>query len=265
MNCVGQCAKVHIFVETHQDIFLYSFLIVMGALGGAFVPIWVEKQKRLLGLLAFAAGVMLGAAFFHMLPEAIHQGGYTAFVVVPLGFVSFFLLERYLLVHACEEPPDCPEHSHGNTLGLTALIGLSIHTLLDGVALGSATVEGIGLLAFIAILAHKIPSSLSLAAILKSEGHSTSGILGRTAIFGLMVPAGAGLYLLVKSWVTVEAFSSYALAFSAGTFLYISVSDLLPHVNRHGPKGRLGNILGMVLGLLLMFSLTFLTGHQHGR
>ena len=252
-------------MEPNQDIFLYSFLILTGALGGALVPIWVKKQNRLLGLLAFAAGVMLGAAFFHMLPEAIHQGGYAAFVVVPVGFVSFFLLERYLLVHACEEPPDCPDHTHGNTLGMTALIGLSIHTLLDGVALGSATTQGIGLLAFIAILAHKIPSSVSLAAILKSEGHTHAGMLGRTAVFGLMVPLGAGLYLLANSWVKMGAFSSYALAFSAGTFLYISVSDLLPHINRHGPQGRLGNIVGMVLGLLLMFSLTFLTGHQHGR
>lgn len=243
---------------------LYSGVIVLGAVAGALVPIFTQRQTRLVTFLAFAAGVMFGAAFFHMLPEAFHAGGYPAFTWVPVGFVFLFLLERYVLVHACEEPPDCAEHGHGGALGLTAFLGLSAHTLFDGIALGSSVAEGVGLMAFVAIAAHKVPSSLSLAAILRSEGRGKRHIVLYAVAFGLMVPIGAGLYFALQRLVPLEAFAARALAFSAGTFLYIAVSDLLPHVNRHGREGRLRNIGGLALGLALMFALMWATGHRHG-
>jgi zinc and cadmium transporter len=245
------------------SIALYSAVIVLGAIAGAIVPLTYRKDGGMVTFLAFAAGVMFGAAFFHMLPEAFHSGGYAAFSWVPLGFLFLFLLERYVLVHACEEPPDCAEHGAGHTLGLTAFLGLSAHTLFDGIALGSATMEGVGFMAFVAITAHKVPSSLSLAAILKSEGKSRTAILGYSAAYGLMVPAGVALYFGLNAILRFETMASRALAFSAGTFLYIAVSDLLPHVNRHGKDNRLKNIVAMVAGLGAMFALTLLTGHEH--
>ncbi len=241
---------------------LFSAVIVLGAVAGALVAVFAAHERRLVTFLSFAAGVMFGAAFFHMLPEAFHGGGYRAFTLVPVGFLSLFLLERYVLVHACEEPPDFAHHGHG-PVGLTAFLGLSVHTLFDGVALGSAVIEGVGFMAFLAIAAHKVPSSLSLASILKSEGKTRFAILLYAVAFGLMVPAGAGLYFALDAALRFGRFAAHALAFSAGTFLYIAVSDLLPYVNRHGKEGRSRNIAGLALGLLLMFALTFVTGHQH--
>jgi zinc and cadmium transporter len=244
------------------QVALYSGIIVLGALAGALVPVFANHERRLVSFLSFAAGVMLGAAFFHMLPEAFRGGGYAVFSLVPLGFVSLFLLERYVLVHVCEEPPDFAHHSHG-PVGLTAFFGLSVHTLFDGVALGSAITEGVGLMAFLAIAAHKVPSSLSLASIFKSEAKGHTAILLYAAAFGLMVPAGAVLYFALNSALRFTSFAPQALAFSTGTFLYIAVSDLLPRVNRHGKEGRARNILALVLGLLAMFALTFVD--EHGR
>jgi zinc and cadmium transporter len=240
---------------------LYSSIIVLGALGGALLPLYSKTRGRQVAFLAFAAGVMLGAAFFHMLPEAVEVGGYGALAVVPLGFLLLFILERYVFVHVCEEPPECHDHSHNPAMGLTAFLGLSVHTLFDGVALGSAVTEGVGLMALLAIVAHKIPSSMSLAAILVSEGRSRRGTLAFVGLFGAMVPVGAVLYTLLQG--SVDRIASRALAFSAGTFLYIAVSDLLPYVNRHGKSGRLGSVIGLLLGLLAMFGLSFLTGHGH--
>jgi zinc and cadmium transporter len=248
---------------TYASLTLFSVVIVLGALAGAWLPLR-SGAARLLTFLAFAAGIMLGAAFFHMLPEAFHGGGFSSFTWVPVGFVFLFLLERFVLVHACEEPPDCAEHAHNPALGLTAFLGLAVHTLFDGVALGSSILEGVGLTAFIAITAHKIPSSLSLASILKSEGRRTATILLYVLLFSMMVPLGAVLAIGLDSVLHVESLAAKALAFSAGTFLYIAVSDLLPHVNRHGKQGRLSHILGMAAGLALMFALTFVTGHGHG-
>jgi zinc and cadmium transporter len=243
---------------------LYSVVIVAGALAGALVPVFTAGATRLITFLAFAAGVMLGAVFFHMLPEAYHGGGYAAFVMVPAGFVLLLVLERYMVSHACEEPPDCAEHVHQRGgMGLAALLGLSVHTLFDGIALGSAVHEGVGLTAFIAILAHKVPSSLSLASILKAEGRTPARILGSALLYGLMVPLGALLYAAFDAAVHHEAFAARALAFSAGTFLYIAVSDLLPHVNRHGQDRKGRNLVALAFGLLLMLALSRVTGHGH--
>ncbi|HZH03067.1 MAG TPA: ZIP family metal transporter, partial [Myxococcaceae bacterium] len=172
---------------------LYSGVILISALGGALVTAVRGLSGQTNSLLAFAAGVMLGAAFFHLLPEALHQGGLAALPWVVGGFVALLLLERFAGAHACEEPPDCPQHGHGLTLGLTALLGLCAHTLFDGIALGASVSEGLGLTAVTAITAHKLPSSLSLAAILKSEGKRLPTILRYVAILALMVPLGAAV------------------------------------------------------------------------
>jgi zinc and cadmium transporter len=242
---------------------LYSAVIFVGAIGGALVPLLVTLEHRLTTFLAFAAGIMFGAAFFHMLPEAFHAGRYAAFTFAPVGFFVLFVLERYVLVHVCEEPPDCEEHSLGGAMGLTAFLGLSLHTLFDGIALASATWEGVGAMAFVAIAAHKVPSSLSLAAILKAEGKSKGRILLYAALFGLMVPLGAGLYLGVQSILSIESVAPKALAFSAGSFLYIAVSDLLPHVNRHGKDRRWPNVAAMLGGLASMYVLAQISPHVH--
>ncbi|MBF5044351.1 ZIP family metal transporter [Aggregicoccus sp. 17bor-14] len=246
------------------SVALYSLVIVAGALAGALVPVYTRRATRLISFLAFAAGVMLGAVFFHMLPEAYHGGGYGSFVMVPAGFVLLLVLERYVLSHACEEPPDCEEHVHGHGgggMGLAAFLGLSVHTLFDGLALGSAVQEGVGLTAFIAIVAHKVPSSLSLASILKAEGRKPGTILAYAVFYGLMVPLGAALYFGFDAVVKHEAFAARALAFSAGTFLYIAVSDLLPHVNRHGKDRKGRNLVALAVGLLVMLALARFTEH----
>ncbi|RJS25770.1 ZIP family metal transporter [Corallococcus sp. H22C18031201] len=241
-------------------VVLYSCIIVCGSLAGATVVIFNERPTRLVTFLAFAAGVMFGAAFFHMLPEAYHGGGWWAFAMVPAGFVFVLVLERYLVAHACEEPPDCTEHVHGHALGLTAFLGLSTHTLFDGIALGSAVKEGVGMMALIAITAHKIPSSLSLASILQSEGKKRGLILLYAVMYGLMVPVGAAVYFGFDAVLKFQSLAPRALAFSAGTFLYIAVSDLLPHVNRHGRDKPGRNLVALAAGLLVMLALAQVTG-----
>lgn len=247
------------------QVALFSVVIVLGAVLGAAVALQVRRDGQITTFLAFAAGIMLGAAFFHMLPEAFAGSAFWTFALVPIGFVALLLLERYVLVHACEEPPDCEEHVHspGPTIGLAAFLGMSVHTLFDGIALGSAAKEGVGTVAFVAILCHKIPSSLSLAAIFRSERRSTKSILLYAAAFGLMVPLGALLFFALDAIVHIEHLAARAVAFSAGTFLYIAVSDLLPHVNRHGRDRRGRNVVALLAGLALTFLVAVLAPDAH--
>jgi zinc and cadmium transporter len=114
---------------------------------------------------------------------------------------------------------------------------------------------------FLAILAHKVPNSFSLSAILLSEGYSRSRAVLMNAAFALMVPVGAGLYVVLRQLVHVERFTSLALAASAGTFLHLSLSDILPDLHRRG--GSKWRLSGAVLaGLAVMAALT-LVRHSH--
>jgi zinc and cadmium transporter len=278
---------------------VYTGAILLGALAGGALPLFATFRRSDL-LLSFSAGVMLGAAFFHMLPEAVERGGTGAVPFVVVGFLVLYLLERFVLVHVCAEPgpnrrlstvgAPLPHEAHGHhhdhdhahehdhaphvhldpegtgcdvhTLGLAAWVGMSAHTLVDGFALGASSVTPeLGVLVFLAILAHKIPNSFSLSAILLSEGYSRRRAVLMNAAFALMVPVGAGIYVLLREAVHVERFTSLALAASAGTFLHLSLSDILPDLHRRGTsRWRLSAAL--VVGVAVMASLTLLR-HDH--
>jgi zinc and cadmium transporter len=265
-----------------QSLALYSGAILVGAVGGGLLPL-LGTQRRSDLLLSFSAGVMLGAAFFHMLPEAVEEGGAEVMPAVLGGFLLLYLLERFVLIHVCAEPAvnaqlsqrcvdeegDHHDHGHGHgtgcevhTLGLAAWIGMSLHTVVDGFVLGAANAAPfIGPLVFVAIVAHKIPSAFSLSAILRAEGYGRGRAMAMNLLFALMVPVGAALYLLLRNLVHAETFTAYALAASAGTFLHLALSDILPDLHRRrGSKLRLSGAL--VGGLAAMWSLTLL-GHGH--
>ncbi len=279
---------------------VYTAAILLGALAGGALPLFASVRRSDL-LLSFSAGVMLGAAFFHMLPEAVEGGGAAVVPFVLAGFLLLYLLERFVLVHVCAEPgpnerlstagAPLPHHElepaeeharhaladghahahpHGHvegtgcdvhTLGLAAWLGMSAHTVVDGFALGAASVQPeLGVLVFLAILAHKVPNAFSLSTILISEGYSRARAVWMNAAFALMVPVGAGLYVLLRELVHAQRFTSLALAVSAGTFLHLSLSDILPDLHRRGTsKWRLS--ASMVAGVAVMGALTFL---RHG-
>jgi zinc and cadmium transporter len=268
---------------------LYTGAILLGALAGGALPLFASVRRSDL-LLSFSAGVMLGAAFFHMLPEAVELGGSRAVPFAVVGFLLLYLLERFVLVHVCAEPgpnrrlstagaplphhEDEHEHEHGghadpdgtgcdvHTLGVAAWMGMSAHTIVDGFALGAASVSPeLGVLVFLAILAHKVPNSFSLSAILLSEGYSRARAVAMNAAFALMVPLGAGLYVILRETVHVEKFTALALSASAGTFLHLALSDILPDLHRRGTsRWRLS--LALVAGVAVMAALTLLR-HEH--
>jgi zinc and cadmium transporter len=265
----------------------YSGAILAGSLAGGVLPL-LGRMGRNDALLSFSAGVMLGAAFFYMLPEAVHLGGPDVVPWTVAGFLFLFLLERFVLVHVCAEPGPSerlhdhpaprphglrghPGHDHAHeatgcdvhTLGVAAFVGLSLHTLVDGFALGAAQSQpALGLLVFVAILAHKIPSSVSLSAILRAEGYSRRQAMWLNASFALMVPLGAALYVALERVVHADAFTAVALAASSGSFLQLSLSDILPDLHRRGGN-RWRISLALVGGLVLMWALRGL-GHGHG-
>ncbi|MDQ7054336.1 MAG: ZIP family metal transporter [candidate division KSB1 bacterium] len=233
---------------TITKVLLYSILIILIALAGASILIVSAWQRRTIRLfISFGAGVLLGAAFLHMIPEAAHLIQGSVGPPMLLGFLSLFIFEKFIMVHACEAE-DCDFH----TVGLSALIGLSLHSMVTGIALGASLIAPqLSLVVFIAVALHKFPESFSLASILAHENYSRGKIFLGVFWVAVMVPVGAILTLLVLGSVS-DFTVGWLVAFSAGTFLHIAADDLLPevHTSTLDRKSSLGIFLA---GIVLMW------------
>lgn len=238
--------------------FLATGSVLVLAAAGGLLPLlreWDRRSVRL--LLAFGTGVLLGAAFLHMIPEAVEGLGRGVGLPVVLGFLVIYVLERFVMMHACEE-----QHCDFHHMGLAAFCGITLHALIDGLALGAGlAIPSLGVPVTLAILLHKLPDALSLTGILLHCEYPRRRIAYLAILFAFATPVGA-----VLSWMFLSDLTGYALhfaiAFSAGTFLAIATGDLLPQVHS-APQGRYQNLLALFAGILLM-SASGLVERSHG-
>ncbi len=269
---------------------------IVGAslLGGGLPLVTVMTHTRLQIYLSLAAGAMLGAAFFHMLPEAVTVGSADILPWAAAGLLTMFFLERFFSFHHHETPDNVSpiefvethqnkqEHHHDSPANGSQLhwgaaaIGLAVHTLTGGVALASAVASdyatrgGLGAASwgvFLATLIHKPADALTIVSLMLHNGPSRRFTHLVNLGFALMLPVGVLLFLL-GAWgldhgqaLTITA---AALAFSAGTFLCIALSDLLPELQFHShDRGKLS--IALLAGLALMAAASFWEGdhHQH--
>ncbi len=207
---------------------LYLPTLIFISLVGGFLPLLKElSQKTLALLLSFSAGVLLGAVFFHMIPEAGRILDDSLGWAVLGGFLLIFVLERFVFVHACEER-DCDIHQ----MGIPAFLGISLHSLLDGVALGAGLlIPQLGPVVLLAVIIHKMPDGISISSILLTAGWNRRSVGVLNLLFSLTTPLGALIAYLFLSTVAEESVA-LAIGISAGTFLAIATADLLPQVHR---------------------------------
>jgi len=238
----------------YQSLAIYTGLMALATAVGGFLPLLRPWNRRYLPLvLTFAAGIMLGSAFTHLIPDAYQVVGKSVGFWVLAGFLFLYVIEKFITVHICETL-DCEVHH----LGINAFIGIAIHALIQGVALGGGLmVPGLGGIVFLAIVAHKAPEMFSLTTVLLASGNPRSRIVLLSLIILLLIPLGALLaYGLIQPSQTKAI--AKAVAFSAGTFIHISLSDLLPEAHRHS-SSKVASTLMLLLGVVLMG----LVGHDH--
>ena len=207
---------------------IYLPTVVFISLVGGFLPLMRALSQRALALLlSFSAGVLLGAVFFHMLPEIGKVLGENIGLPVLAGFLLIFVMERFVFVHACEEH-DCDIHQ----MGIPAFLGISLHSLLDGIALGAGLImPQLGPAVLLAVIIHKMPDSMSISSILLSAGWERQKIGKLNLLFSLTTPIGALLAFFSFRVLSPENVA-VAIGLSAGTFLAIATADILPHVHR---------------------------------
>jgi len=231
-----------------ENLSVYSGMISASVVVGGIVPLFLGWVRRYLHLfLSFSAGLMLGATVIHLLPASIELIGHRASLWTLAGFIFLYIFQKFLTVHLCEIL-ECRVHK----LGISAGIGICVHSLTDGIALGCGLlVKELGFVVFLTIFFHKLPEAFALTTILLHEEHSRAKIVAMNLVLILMVPLGA---LLVRSWTGMgeTEVAGAALAFSAGTFLHVSLSDLLPHVHEHAER-QVPIVVSFLAGLAGMF------------
>jgi zinc transporter ZupT len=220
-------------------VFGFSFL-------GGIVPLlrnW--SHAALQTLISLSAGIILGVLFLDLLPAVSSHTPYF-YPAALAGFLLLFVLEKFVVIH-----PHETEELAGRRSGLAAYVGISLHSLLDGLALGStAMVPALAPPVLFAILAHKIPDSFSLTSILTYFGYQRRRTLLLLILFSLLTPLG-GVIALLALRGSSETALGLPLGVASGTFLFIATSDLLPHTHEHR-EGRFRNLLAVIVGIGLI-------------
>ncbi|MEH6584068.1 MAG: ZIP family metal transporter [Halioglobus sp.] len=260
----------------------YCLAIALFSLIGGLLPNWVRMtHTRTQLVMSFVSGLMLGVAFYHLLPHSIALvGGPGAADVsvwwLMVGLIAMLLLLRMFHFHqhdfSHEEDEHHDHHHHGqgeptahplSWLGIA--LGLALHTIIDGVALGAviqgeaASGEMAGLLGvgvFLAILMHKPLDAMSITTVMEAGGWSRTARATTNAIFAFMCPVGALLFFFGVGYLddARDYVVGVALAFSAGAFICIALSDLLPEVHFHShDKTKL--TVAFMLGIVLAYAI----------
>jgi len=232
-----------------EKAIFYPFLMFVFSITmiGGWIPtikLWTQETFRL--VISFCAGILLGAVFFHVLPEISTVLGRQLGYSVMFGFLLIFILEKFIMVHPCEEG-ECDYHK----IGIAAYIGIGFHSILDGIAIGAGTMMNLSFIIILAVTLHKFPAALALSSLLvKGKEYTKKKILLSMFIFALATPVGALVAVFIFQGVDDYVVAT-ALGISAGTFLFISIGDLLPTVYEEHEKGY-KNLVSLCLGTLVM-------------
>jgi zinc and cadmium transporter len=244
----------NIWVISLVSVFLISLLSFVGLLFLAFKK--EILQKLLLFLVSFATGGLLGGAFLHLLPEAIGQlgNGSSLALAVLLGILGFFVLEKFIFWRHCHIPTS---KTHPHPVVFMNLVGDGFHNLLDGVMIAASfmTNFSLGIATTLAVLIHEIPQEIGDFSVLLYGGFSKVKALLFNFASALVAILGAILTLaLGAKFVNLVPL---LIPFTAGGFIYIASSDLIPELHKETQIGKsLLQFLGLLLGITLMFLLT---------
>jgi len=212
-------------------------------------------HRELMTLIAFTGGIVVAVALFDVLPEAIESLDSPRVVgtLIGVGFVGFFLVERFLVLHHRDEPEQARAHARVGALGAA---GLSVHSFIDGLGIGFAfhVSTATGLLVFLAVVSHDFADGMNTVSfVLRQSGDRRSAMkwLAVDAIAPMLgALVGAGIDISEKGL-------GYVLALYTGFFLYIGATDLLPEAHSHPSWRRVGlTVAGFAATWAIAFAAT---------
>ena len=216
--------------------------------GGTIIVQRHWERRYLKYFVALGAGFMLATAIMEVIPQSLKLGGSSAAFLILVGYLIIHFFEHTVTPHfhfGEETHEDEFVHAHKS---YSVLIGLTIHTFFDGVAIASGFLvsDWLGWLIFLAVFLHKIPEGFTVASVMLASGRSRSIAWGASALLGAATLAGVLTMALFRHHVTA------GLPLAAGVTIYVAASDLMPEVNKEpGVKMALVVFLGVGLMFLL--------------
>jgi zinc and cadmium transporter len=297
-------------ISPHWLLTIYCVLVMLASLCGGWLLIHMRPtHTRLQVATSFVAGLMLGIALLHFLPDAMEKLQSMDRVANWMlgGFLAMFFLQRFFHFHHHDTPEGDPEdcchdepiglehgheqdhdHDHGHELHeahshhahtladksaqqlswVGTALGMTLHSLLDGLALaasvmaakqGQERLAGLGV-AMVVIL-HKPFDAMAVTTLMTAGGSSRASRHLLNGLFALASPLGAVLFLLGASQFADSngVFLGCSLAFCTGTFLCIASSDLLPELQFHS-HDRFKLSVALLAGLGVALGIKFFEG-----
>lgn len=233
---------------------------VAGAL--AVVRGFARRRKIILYLVSFAAGSMITAAFFDLIPETFeHFEGVAperVMMYVFGGIILFYIIEQFFLVSHCHNGV-CDAHKARQSM---VIVGDTVHNFLDGVAIAAAFLVShpLGFITAVAVLLHEIPQEIGDVGALLQMGMKRSKVVMWNFISALATIAGGiGVYIVSGF---IERLEIFLIALAAGGFIYIATADLLPEAhNNLGRRHALSHTGAFFVGAAVIILFTVLLRH----
>jgi len=243
-------------MDTLFNVVLATTLVSLIALFASLALSISKKilEKILLVLVGLAAGALIGASFFHLIPESLELSSPDfTFSIVTLGFILFFLLERLLWKH-CHQI-GCSFHS----FAYLNIIGDAIHNFTDGLIIAASFLAdtSLGIITTFAVAIHEIPQELGDFGILIFGGFSVKKAIIYNFASAIFAIAG-GLVGLLLSNLAFNIVPSL-LCIASGGFIYIASVDLMPELHKEAKTKRsFIDIIPFILGILIMWATSVL-------
>ena len=240
-----------------QTTLMGLFFGTIGTTIGGIIGIFTKRNSNrfLSFVLSFASGLMLSVVCFSLIPEALKILDIFGIVAgIVCGIIVMIICESFVKNNLRIDSTTNSKNIRLLKTGIIVSIGLAIHNIPEGIAIGSGFDESakLGLSLAIAIALHDIPEGLSMAIPMKNGGMKPWKVMIYVLISGLATGIGA-LAGSILGGIS-ESVIALCLAFSAGSMLYIVSGELIPEYN-HLYRGRisvLGNMAGFILGLIAM-------------
>lgn len=231
-----------------------SSLAALATLAGVYAVYlysdWAKRNTVL--LISFSAGMIMTVALTHLLPEAMELN-HDSFNFILFAIVVFYILEHIIAIHACTED-DC----HVHTMGYPAFFGILLHSLIDGIIIGVSFKADftVGLVTTMAILFHRLPVGIATTSMLLHAGFEKAKTIQMGIAVAVVTPIGAVLSYAFTRNIN-DAMLANLIAFSAGAFIYIGASDLIPETHKYSSKRNIPLVLA---GVILVYLVTYVFG-----
>jgi zinc and cadmium transporter len=240
------------------ELIFFSLVGGVFSLAGGLLLLWKPHitKKVITPLISFGAGAFLAAAFLDILPEAIEASDepHTILGATLAGFLMFFILERLVMKLFKEKHLPHSHSEHTESLPILLVLGDTLHNFLDGIiiALAFTANPALGLPAALAIAAHEVPQEIGDFSVMLNLGINRKKIVAINILQSLMTIPGVILGSVLGG--ILDPYLPLSLALTAGIFIYIAASDLIPELHHHSGHKYLYRVVLPMIGSVLLVS-----------